>query len=119
LLDKRILNTVKFGYVWLQSLEDANLSALSEPLLPASRPEFISSVSKVELLSSEGYAVGSLGSRSNLPPRCLSQTEALSNETHTTGLVGSEGNLLAPSYSKSIHKLRITGSMDFVCRPEF
>jgi hypothetical protein len=83
---------MKFGYVWLQSLEDANLSVLPEPLRPASKSEFSSSVSKAELLSNEGYAVASLGSRSNLPPGLLSQTETLSSGTRTADPVGSDGN---------------------------
>jgi hypothetical protein len=73
-------------------LEDANLSALSEHLLPASKSE-----------SSESYVVDSLGSSCNFPARCLSQTQVLSSETCAAGSVGGGGNLLAPSCSNSIH----------------
>jgi hypothetical protein len=92
---------IKIGYVWLQSLEDSNLSAVSEHLLPDSKSKFLSSVAKAKILSSEGYTVDSVGSRCNFP----SQTEVLSRETHAAYSVGSDGNLLAPSYSNSIHIL--------------
>jgi hypothetical protein len=84
----------------LQSLGDANLSPLSDHLLPASRSEFLSSISKAEILSSESH---SLGSSCNFPPRCLTQTEVLSSESCVAGSAGSNGNLLACSYSNSIH----------------
>jgi hypothetical protein len=97
-------------------LEDANLSALSEHLLPARKSEFLSSISKAEILPSESCAVDSMGSRCNFPARCLSQTEVLSSETCAAGPVGSDGNLLAPSYSNSIHiRVNLHCSGGLVC----
>jgi hypothetical protein len=69
-------------------LEDANLSALSEHLIPASKSELLSSFSKAEILSSETCAAASVGSEGNLlPPSCSNSIHIGVNLYYSGGLV--------------------------------
>ncbi|XP_023704698.1 uncharacterized protein C18orf63 isoform X2 [Cryptotermes secundus] len=112
--ESHVLYAVPRLYHSSESLEYANLSALSEHL-PARKSEVLSSISKAEILSSESFAVDSLGSSCNFLARCQSQTEVLSSEScAAAGAMGSEDILKGQKKLCPVFKPRTCPPVSYV-----